>query len=340
MRCNHRTLVAIGLAVLALAPIRALADSYDATYLVSNIPGMAQITDPLLTNPWGITYLPTGPFWVANEGSDSSTVYSGDVNGSPFMKSPTEVTIPGGRPTGIVSNSGSAFAGARFIFAALNGTINSWSSGSQAVLRATVPGAFYTGLAIGTDSASNNRLYAANVTAGTIDVFDTNYQQVDTGGAFSDPDLPPGFAPFNVQRIHANILVVTYVNTQDRDHGGVINGFDTDGNLLGRFAEGGSLNAPWGLALAPAGFGQFSHALLVGNFGDGHISAFNPHTGEFLGLLLDANGNPWYFERLWGLTFGNGVSAGDHTTLYFAAGINHQHDGLFGSLKLGSGGAP
>jgi uncharacterized protein (TIGR03118 family) len=334
MRCFHGLTALSALAGLALLLPASRADSYYATYLVSNRADLnPQIVDPLLRNPWGIAFSATGPFWISNEGSDSSTVYSGDANGRMLTKSSTEVTITGGNPTGIVSNSGSDFAGAHFIFANFDGTIDSWVSGTASVRQAAVPGAAYTGLAIGFDSSGNHLLYAANVQGGTIDVFDTNFQQVFTPDAFMDPSLDPKFSPFNVQNID-NYIIVTYVNTQDRNHDGAVNVFNTDGVLLSRFARGGTLNGPWGVALAPDGFGQLSNTLLIGNFGDGRISAFDPHSRQFLGLLKDDDGNPWVFERLWALQFGNGGSGGDTTALYITAGINHQQDGLFASLRL------
>jgi uncharacterized protein (TIGR03118 family) len=332
--CNLRAIgasIALVLSAMVSAPGRA--DFYQATFLVSDIQDLGQITDPLLVNPWGVAFAPTGPFWVSNFGSATATVYAGDSNGDPLVKVPVEISIPGGSPTGIVSNGTSDFGGAIFIFAGFNGTINAWSFGNtEAVVVATVDGASYTGLAMGQDSDGNNLLYAANGNAGTIDVFDGDFNLLDTGGAFADPDLDPKYTPFNIQNIKGT-LYVTYINSDDEDHGGALATFDADGNPLGILAIDGILNAPWGLALAPAQFGTFSNKLLVGNFGDGRISALDPDNGDFLGFLSDDNGNPWVFEDLWALTFGNGGAAGDSNTLYFTAGINDQQDGLFGSLK-------
>lgn len=329
-----RMTVVLGLVSLAI-PSFARADFYEAVNLVSDVPGLALITDPLLSNPWGVAISASSPFWVANAASSTATLYAG-TDETNFTKNPLEVQIPGGRPAGQIFNgNGAEFGGTRFIFSGLNGTINGWSSGTTAALEVTVDGAAYTGLAMGTSSAGQDLLFAANVRAGSVDVFDTNYQQVDTGGGFSDPDLDPKFHPFNVQNF-GGVLFVTYENTVERDRDGVVNMFDTDGNFLGRFADGGTLNSPWGLALAPADFGEFSNAMLVGGFGDGRISAFDPNTGDFLGLLKDDDGNPWVFERLWTLTFGNGGSGGAANTLYFAAGINNEVNGLFGLVRPGS----
>src|SRR5262245_21695866 len=209
MRCIHRFPVVLGsLALLALLPTFSRADFYKVTFLASDIPDLAVVYDPLLVNPWGVSFSATGPFWVSNAGTNSSTVYSGDVNGSMFMKNSTEVSIPGA-PTGQVRNTLAGFGGASFIFAALNGTISSWWSGPTATLQVAVPEAVYTGLAQGTSSTGDGFRYAANNAAGTIDVFDTNYQQVDTGGAFTDPNLDPDLVPFNVQNFNGT-LYVTY----------------------------------------------------------------------------------------------------------------------------------
>ncbi|HEV3203305.1 MAG TPA: TIGR03118 family protein [Gemmataceae bacterium] len=330
--CSYRhTLVWGCLALLALASARVDAGSYDATFLVSNVPDLAVITDPLLKNPWGVSYGPTSPFWVSNAGSGTATLYSG-TDASNFTKVSLEVSIPGGNPSGQVFNGTNDFSGSHFIFAGLNGTINSWTSGTTADLQATVKGSAYTGIAMGQNSEGLDFLFAANARAGRIDVFDATFQRVDTGDGFTDPELDPNFSPFNIQNI-GGTLFVTYTNIAEQDRGGVINMFDMDGNFMGRFADGGTLNSPWGMALAPDNFGDFSNALLVGGFGDGRISAFDPNTGAFLGLLKDDDGNPWVFERLWTLIFGNGGQGGDPNTLYFTAGINNEQDGLLGSLQ-------
>ena len=327
-----RRILGLAAVIVALSPSLALAGSYKVTYLVSDLPGLnAQITDPLLQNPWGIALSASSPFWISNAGSLSATVYSGDVGGRPLMKSPTEVHLPG-PPTGQVAGSGSDFNGDHFIFSTLNGLICGWALGTTAATRATVPGAVYNGLALGTGSDGLKYLYAPNTRGGTIDVFDSNYDQVDSPGGFVDAGLDPKYSPFNVQLVNGVYLFVTYLDTTDADEGGVVNVFDTDGNLLQRFAQDGTLNAPWGVAQAPDSFGDFGGAILIGGFGDGRISAFDG-SGNFLGLLSDKEGNPWVFERLWALSFGNGGSGGSTDTLYFTAGINNQQDGLLGSLK-------
>ena len=326
--------------------------AYAVQNLVSDIPGFAAQTDPNLTNPWGISLNSTGPFWVSNNRSGTSTLYNG--MGLPFpVASPTVVRIPGGAPTAQVFNGTGAFelaAGspALFIFATESGTISGWNpavdaGNAQLVVDRSSSGAVYKGLALGANS-SGPLLYAANFNAGTIDVFDTAYQPVTVSGGFNDPEIPAGFAPFNIRKIGRS-LYVTYAQQDDakRDEvigagAGFINVFDMDGNLLRRLVSNGVLNAPWGIALAPGFFGDYSNTLLVGNFGDGSINAFDPFTGDYLGTLQDANGNPINIPGLWGLQFGNGHNGGDANTLYFAAGIangdNVEDHGLLGSIQV------
>jgi uncharacterized protein (TIGR03118 family) len=350
----------------------AAAATFSQKNLVSDIaspPGGAPtVVDTSLKNPWGISFSATSPFWVSNQRSGTSTLYSGDVTlaggntPSPITKNPTTVTIPPaaggaqGLPTGQIRNSTTDFKlangnPASFIFDGLDGTITAWNGGATAELKATVAGASYTGLAQGTDSAGNNLLFAANNRTGRIDVFDKNFQLVTPvlGGTFEDPNLPPGspFHAFNVQNIGVT-LYVTYDKVTDREHDGIVDAFDTNGNFLRRVVTGG-VNAPWGVALAPSNFGPYSNDLLVGNFGfgDGKINVYNPTTGQFLGNLTDANGNPIAIEGLWAIAFGNGgnpsngTGGGDKNALYFAAGINRTApnsfgatDGLFGSIRF------
>jgi uncharacterized protein (TIGR03118 family) len=234
-----------------------------------------------------------------------------------------------------------------FIFATEDGTITAWNPSADPVnaillIDNSGAGAVYKGLALAS-TKSGPMLYAANFSQGTIDVLDGNLTPVVNAGAFSDPGLPPGFAPFNIQRIGRK-LYVTYAMQNGLKHddvagagNGLIDVFDFSGALQGRLVSNEPLNSPWGLALAPANFGDFSNALLVGNFGDGAINAFDPCSGEFLGALKDGSGSAITISGLWGLSFGNGRGAGDATTLYFTAGIpssgNEEDHGLFGSVK-------
>jgi uncharacterized protein (TIGR03118 family) len=339
--------------------------SFQQTNLVSdvdlpaNFPGGKQkIIDSNLRNPWGVSFGPTSPFWISDQRAGVTTLYSSNADGSTVAKVPLTVTIPPapgraqGTPTGQVFNGTTDFmvngAPARFLFANLDGTIAAWNGIpvlTKAVTVATTPGAVYTGLTIDS-TGSGNFLYAANVGQGRIDVFDTNFQRTTLAGDFTDPFLSVNvnpldrFVPFNIQNI-GGLLFVAYQrdvfnpdgSLRDREHDGIVDVFDPNGNFIKRLVTGG-LNAPWGLARAPDDFGPFSGALLVGNFGqgDGKINAFDLQNGQFLGYVSDANGNPLAIERLWALTLGNGVTGGNDV-LFFAAGINNEADGLFGSIR-------
>jgi uncharacterized protein (TIGR03118 family) len=221
------------------------------------------------------------------------------------------------------------------LFATLDGTISGWNGGAAAPVVVNNPGASYTGLALG-NNGTGNFLYAANHAAGKIDVFDANFSSSFLGG-FTDPNLPAAFRPHNIQNLGGTLYVTFESQTTG---GGIVDAFDLNGALLRRISAnggGGPLDDPWGLALAPAGFGPLGGALLVGNEGDGHISAFNPLTGQFLGQLLDAQGQPIANPGLLSLTFGNGGQGGDPSTLYFTAGIDGEREGLFGSIGAGGG---
>jgi uncharacterized protein (TIGR03118 family) len=326
---------------------------YQQTSLVSDQPGVALILDPDLVNPWGISMSGSSPFWVANNVTGTSTLYSGDVNGSPFTKATLVVTIPGGAPTGTVFNSSSDFVvrsgassgPARFLFASQTGVISGWNPGvpppplsTSAQIGATAD-AVYTGLAIG-QSGGANYLYAADFEHGRIDVYDKNFQLVNLDGTFTDPNVPNSYSIFNIQNLQGK-LYVTYAQQsrkspdEETDRGsGFVDVFDTSGRLLQRLIKGNHLNAPWGLALAPADFGLFSNALIVGNFGNGQLDAFDPADGRFLGELQDAAGKPIVIDGLWGISFGNGGSGGDKNALYFASGPDDETHGLFGSIRF------
>jgi uncharacterized protein (TIGR03118 family) len=336
----------------ALWPSRhAIAGSYEQTNLVSDLPGMAAVTDPNLVNPWGMSYPPTGPTWVSDNGMGLATVY--DASGQPFpVSNPIVVTIPPPKilptataaPTGNVFNQTADFGGDHFLFATENGTISGWSSGTSAVLRVDNPidpttntGPVYKGLALAS-SGGNNFLYAANFRDARIDVFDKNFKNVTASFPFTDPNIPAGFAPFDIRSLNGQ-LYVTYAKQDDVKHddvkglgNGFVDIFATNGTLVKRLITMGPLNSPWGLAIAPGDFGSLSNDLLVGDFGDGLIHAFDPNTGTLLGSLDDSQGNPIAIDGLWGLNFGNGGIAGPTNTLFFTAGINDEMDGLFGTL--------
>lgn len=329
-----RIMLAPALGCLALSLLSpALHAQYRQQNLVSDLPGLAPNTDPHLVNPWGISAGPTSPFWVSNEGDGTSTLYN--TAGHPL---PLVVTIPGGAPTGQVFNSTTAFNGDRFIFAGGDGTISGWRGalGTTAeVLSGPHDGAIYTGIALGSIGA-DTYLYAADFHNARIDVVPSAGAPALLG-SFTDPTLPAGYSPFNVQNLGGS-LYVAYAKSDGSGEeipgagNGFVSQYDLNGNLLMRVASNGPLNAPWGVALAPASFGQFGGGLLVGNLGDGTINAFDPVSGDLLGTLKDSHGNPIAIEGLWGLQFGNGGAGGKLGTLYFAAGIEDETHGLFGSL--------
>jgi len=322
--------------------VPSLPTTYLQHNLVSDLPGIADHTDPNLINPWGIAFGPTTPFWIADNHTSASSIYDG--NG---VQARAPVAILGA-PSGIVFNATTDFAvapgqPAKYLFATEDGTIAGWNSGAAAVTKVDLSalGAVYKGLALGS-SGGKNYLYATDFSAGRVEVFDANFSPVALAGSFADPNLSAGFAPFNIQNVGGK-LYVTYAMPDAAKHddvsgpgNGLVNVFDTSGQLLKRFAAQAPLNSPWGVALAPAGFGGFGGALLVGNFGDGLINAFNPTTGAWLGPLQDASGKAISIEGLWGLTFGNGSKAGNSRTLYFTAGIagggSVEDHGLFGSI--------
>jgi uncharacterized protein (TIGR03118 family) len=317
---------------------------YQQHNLVSDIPGLADFLDPSLVNPWGISSSTTSPFWISNAGTGTSTVYNTLGVKQRSVTIPTPGTPPSS-PTGQVFNNAGAFAvtpgnNAVFLFATEQGTIAGWNPTVNAASALTLvdnspSGAIYKGLAI-SGSGAGARLYGANFHAGTVDVWDGNFTQIF--GGFVDPTLPSGYAPFNVQNIGGNIFVAYAKQDalkKDNVPGpgfGYVSRFDPFGAFLGRFASGGVLNAPWGFALAPSSFGAFGGDLLIGNFGDGRINAFDPVSGLFQGALAQVDGTPLEIDGLWGLIFGNGGNGGNPNTLYFTAGIDNESHGLFGSI--------
>jgi uncharacterized protein (TIGR03118 family) len=328
--------------------------AFAETDLVSNIAGRAQFTDPNLVNPWGMSYAPSGEYWISDNGAGKTTLYDGQGNVSSLVVGvPPPSGSPAGTvgtPTGTVYNSTGGFGGGFFLFASEDGTISSWTGGSNTIVEvdnsaqpSSVDGAVYKGLAIGTNSANQPLLYAANFRAGTIDVFDSTFHATTVSGGFTDPNIPSGYAPFNIENLGGQ-LYVTYA-LQDAAKADQVSGaghgfvdvFNTDGVLQSQLVAGGVLNSPWGVAIAPSNYGTFSNDLLVGNFGDGHINAFNPNSGASVGQLVDPNGNAITISGLWGLSFGNGGSAGSTGTLYFTAGLNDEADGLYGSLTETAG---
>jgi uncharacterized protein (TIGR03118 family) len=309
------------------------------TNLASDQTGVAKVVDPNLVNAWGIAASGGSPFWLGANGSGTSVLYNGNTG----VKQALVVSIPGnGSVTGVAfSNVAGNFNGDTFLFASEDGTFSGWRGalGTNAeVLALGDPANVYKGL---TDAniSGNEYAYLANFRSANIDVLKGTGGAPDLAGSFTDPNLPAGYAPFDIENING-VLYVTYA-PQDADKkddvsgpgNGIVDKFDLQGNLLGRLITGGALNSPWGLALAPAGFGDVGGNLLVGNFGDGRINAYNTTTGAFVETLRDANGNPLAIDGLWGLAFGNGGNAGPKGTLFFTAGPVNESHGLFGELN-------
>lgn len=332
----------IGMAVLTTSAHAAVQVS--VTNLVTDDPAVhpAQITDAGLLNAWGLSYGPTGPFWISSNGAGTSTLYSVNPLTQATSKLGLTVTIPGaGNVTGQVFNPGGAgqFAGNAFLFVSEDGTVSGWRGalGTTAEplnnLSAVYKGAAYASV------NGNSYLYAADFHGGGVNVFKGNVNAPVLTGNFQDPTLPSGYGAFNVQALGGS-LYVTYAkqdsNSPDEVAGaglGYVDRFDLQGHLVSRVASGGALNAPWGLAIAPDTFGAWSGALLVGNFGDGRISAFDRTTNTFLGQLSGADGQPLTVDGLWGLSVGNGGSAGSAHALYFTAGPDDESHGLFGVMQ-------
>jgi uncharacterized protein (TIGR03118 family) len=332
---------------------QAQSTAYLASDLVSDQPGVAPILDAHLANAWGIARPPSGgAFWVSSEGADRIVLYAGDAGGGPLTKLPLEVAVPAGHPTGQVFNDTSDFVvssaslsgPAVFIFASTTGVVSGWNP-TVSAMAAQVgfqadDGATYTGMALA-NNGSGNFLYLADFHNRKIDVLDGGFQLVHLAGDFTDPGLPAGYGPFNVAAIGGKLYVA--FARQDAEeitgrHLGFVDVFDLNGAFEQRLVSRGRLNAPWAMVVAPSGFGEFSGDLLVGNFGDGRINAYDLATGAFRGTLSESPGHPLEIERLWGLAFGNGVTAGSATTLYYAAGPDDETHGLFGKITANPAG--
>lgn len=342
-----RVAVALALAV-AVVPL-AHADGYKQHNLVSDGFMPADHVDAHLVNAWGIAFNPYGPVWVANNGSGTSTIYEGSGKAlSLVVQIPSPTAATGGTPTGIVYNgsgdfmvgSGATAGPARFIFDTEDGVIAAWSPTADAThaLRMVAANAVYKGLAIGA-CGEESRLYATDFNHAKIDVYDAHFHRIPMApGDFTDPQIPRGFAPFGIQAIHGDIYV-TYAKQDAAHHDdvkgaglGYVDVYTPTGKLIQRIASKGALDAPWGIALAPAGFGKAGSTLLIGNFGDGHINAYEPVFHFLLGSLRDASYKPVHIDGLWGLAFGNGYDGQSVDSLYFTAGPGGEAHGLYGRL--------
>jgi uncharacterized protein (TIGR03118 family) len=331
---------------------RSRGGSYSVRNLASDGFVTADHTDPDLVNPWGIVFNPNGPVWVADNGTGLSTLYDGfGVKQALVVTIPTAAGgTPPASPTGIVFSSGSDFVvtqnavsgASRFIFATQDGTISGWAPNvnpTNAILVAdrSDAHAIYKGLALAANG-TQHFLYAADFHNDRIDVFDSSFHLATSPGGFSDPRIPRGYAPFGIQNILGN-LYVTYAkrdeDAKDDVAGpgfGFVDVFDANGHLLRRFASRGTLNAPWGLALAPADFGRFSNTLLIGNFGDGRINAFDLQSGKPLGRLQTPDAHAMSIDGLLGIAFGSGVANQPTNALFFAAGPVDGTHGVYGRI--------
>jgi len=332
----------------------------------------APIQDPNLLNPWGLTTSPTSPFWVADNGAGVSTLYNTAGTRQSLVVSipaPNDPLGNGGTPTGAVFNiaasplkafqiSGVAADGktpitapALFLFATEDGTILGWNpavnpvgdakpQSTHAIIAVdhSMGGAVYKGMAIATDVLGTPRLYVTNFHSGTVEVYDTGFAPATPLGAFADPHLPRNYAPFNIALVGGRLLVTFAVQDADKHDDvagmghGIVDTFDLGGQSFQRLIQHGQLNSPWGVAVAPVSFGTLAGSLLIGNFGNGHINAYNPTTGEFIDKLRDSGGQAIVIDGLWSLRVGNGGNGGKTDTVYFTAGPNDEQDGLFGSL--------
>jgi len=326
----------------------AAAQKYVQTNLVSDVPGWAATLDPNLVNAWGIAFSSQSPVWIADNHTGLSTLYTGTGSIVPLV-----VNIPppdggtGSAPTGIVFNGNGGFTvklhdvsgSSVFIFDTEDGTISGWNPGVDLhnairMVDNSKNGAIYKGLAIGT-TTDGTFIYAANFHSGWVEMYDSNFKWVKN---FTDWDVPAGYAPFGIQTINGKLYVTFALQDEDKvddakgpGHG-FVDIFDLSGNKVKRLVSRGALNSPWGLALAPANFGALSGTLLVGNFGNGHINAYDPWTGAPRGHMIRPNGSNVEIDGLWGLAFGNGAAAGPTNTLLFTAGPADETHGLFGSL--------
>jgi uncharacterized protein (TIGR03118 family) len=361
-------LASLALLVLVVRPIWASGTKnhhgYISHNLVSDDNGKipADHQDSTLLNAWGITFFPGGPFWINDNGSGIAALYLGDGTGfggadpAPSVTIPTPMgSAPPSAPTGIVANTSFGFAlksnskPALFIFDTEDGTVSAWNLplGVPATAELEVDnsaekcsngatGAVYKGLALGANT-TGAFIYATNFRCATIDVFDSTFKPASLSGSFHDSKIPDGYAPFGIANILGN-LVVTYAKQDDAKHDdvageghGFVDIFDTDGKLIRRFARHGHLDSPWGIALAPFNFGELSGNLLIGNFGNGKINAFDSISGHFVDAIEDAHEQPIVIDGLWSLTFG-GAAASSPGILYFTAGPNGEKDGLFGKI--------
>jgi uncharacterized protein (TIGR03118 family) len=352
-RLEARKAFAITAALFCTIAVSSLAhaQAYKGAFLVADQTGIAPNTDPNLINPWGISFSATGDFWVANNNSGTSTLY--DSNG---VVQSLVVTIPSasgtgtGTPTGTVFNSTTGFTitqgtksgPALFLFDSEDGVITGWNptvNATAAIIAKnnSSAGAVYKAMEIANNGTATF-LYVANFFSAKVEVYDQNFNLVTLSGTFTDPGLPAGFAPHNIRNINGQLYVAYAKQNATKTDAvlgkglGLVDVFDLNGNFIKRFASKGPLNAPWGMAIAPSNFGKFSNDILIGNLGDGHITAFDPTTAKPLGQLSSAPGKPLAISGLWAIMFGNGGMGGSTNILYFTSGPSAYAHGRFGSI--------
>jgi len=337
------TAAALGAIILTANGMPAQAAGFRVINLVSDGSVPAKTIDPNLINPWGISSGPPTFLWVSDNGVDMATIYSGTG-----QKIPLNVAVPGA-PTGQVFNGTNGFqvsGGGKsgpglFLFAGEGGIISGWNpdvdfTHAQVAVDNSGSGAVYKGLAIG-ETGGDNFLYAANFSSGQVEMYDDTFGLVKT---FTDPNVAAGYAPFNVREMNGTLYVTFALQDADKEDdvsgpgNGYVDAFNLDGTFKNRIVSlGGEINSPWGLDIAPASFGKFAGDLLVGNFGDGTISVFDPITGAFQDVLRDENGAPIVEGDLWGLINGNGGQGGNPNKVYFTAGLSNEAHGLLGSIQ-------
>jgi uncharacterized protein (TIGR03118 family) len=352
---KYFTVLALGLSLL---PAVTKAQHYTQTNLVSDQPGVAAVTDPNLVNPWGLSRSATSPWWVANNNSGTSTLYTGTgtiipINGNGIVTIPPPKGSPAGTvstPTGTVFNGVATDflvgpgASAAFLFVTEDGTISGWAGGPAAILEVdnseggSPRGAVYKGA---TTALWNGKvfLYVTNFRSGRVEVYDSTFKRVNISEELFDDDrIPRDFAPYNIQNI-GGTLFVTYAKQDAARHDsvagaglGFVEMYQPDGRHIGHLQTGPWLNAPWGVVWTPRDFGTFSNSILVGNFGSGKIAAYNGFTHEFIGFVQNPDNSILTIDGLWSLTFGNGGAAGPSTTMFFSAGPDGESHGLFGTL--------
>jgi uncharacterized protein (TIGR03118 family) len=339
------TTVLMASAAIGGSPVTAApgANSYTQTNLVSDTAGMAKVTDPNLVNPWGVAFVPGNVFWIADNNSGLSTLYdrNGNIQSAPFTIPPPRGSSNQATPTGIVANTGGGFnvngQSSVFIFDTEDGTISGWNTvGFSAILAVdnSATGAVYKGLAMITNG-SGTFLLATNFNSGAVEVYDTNFHLTALTGTFTDPTIPAGFAPFGIHIVNSQVIV-TYAQQDQAKHdpvhaaaAGYASLFALDGTFVRRIASQGNLNAPWGVTMAPTGFGSLGGDLLIGNFGDGVINAYDFNSGNFVDEMKDANGAVITNASLWELLFDESGQTADPHTMYVTAGLANEQHGLF-----------